>query len=215
MHPLINELQHVLVAGHDHHVELFAGAPRDGADHVVRFEARILQHRDAHRFQQSPDVGDLLAQIGRHFGAIGFVAGESLLAKRLARFEDCRDVLGLVRRAQLAHHVVEDENRFSGKPSRSAHGRRGTAGAGVISAEDKPVAVDQKEPGTMPGAFLDFPGVGGSGHTIRITPNPRTKMMSRSSEEVSRPPRLHWPATQVKLAAWSMLPEPEYRATWG
>ena len=61
MHAFVDELQHVLVARDDHHVEIFAGAPSHGADHVVGLETRILQHRNAHRLEQSTNIRDLLA----------------------------------------------------------------------------------------------------------------------------------------------------------
>ena len=53
---------------------------RDGADDVVGLEAGVLQDGDAHGFEDTADVRDLLAQIGRHFGAIGLVLGELVLA---------------------------------------------------------------------------------------------------------------------------------------
>ena len=52
------------------------GAARDGADDVVGLEARVLEDGDAHGFEHAADVGDLVEQVGRRFGAVGFVLGE-------------------------------------------------------------------------------------------------------------------------------------------
>ena len=54
---LVHELQHVLVAGDDHHIDTgFRRLPRDGADDVVGLEARVFENRDAHGFEQAADV---------------------------------------------------------------------------------------------------------------------------------------------------------------
>ncbi len=154
VHSLVNELQHVLVARHDYDIEILAGSLRHRANHVVGFETRILQHRNAHRFEQSADEGDLLGQIGRHLCSIGFVLGILLFAERLSGFENGRDVFRLVRCPEFPHHVMEDEHGLGRNPRGGPHRRRAAASASMIRAKDKPVAVDQEQPGTTIGAFL-------------------------------------------------------------
>ena len=93
--PVGDELQHVLVAGHDDHVEaLLLGAAGDGADHVVGLEARVLQDRDAHGFEHAADVGDLVGRSGGISVAVGLVLGEFLRragwARRSRKSRRCR-----------------------------------------------------------------------------------------------------------------------------
>jgi len=58
---------------------------------------------------------DLGREVLRHFGAIGFVLGELLLAFGLAdAFEDRGHIFGLEGLRELADHVVEDEDGFGG-----------------------------------------------------------------------------------------------------
>ena len=153
MNALVHQLQHVLVARYDHDIKVLARAPCHGPDHIVGFEARVLQHWNAQGIEQTANIGDLLAQVRRHLGTIGLVARKLLFAERLARFENRRDVFGLIRRPQLPHHIVEDEHGLGGNARGGAHGRSPAARAGVIRAEDKPVAIDQEQPGTVLGAF--------------------------------------------------------------
>ena len=69
------------------------GAAGDGADDVVGFEAGVFEDGDAHGFEHAADVGDLLEQVGRRFGAVGLVFGELLHAVGgLGAFEDGGDV---------------------------------------------------------------------------------------------------------------------------
>jgi hypothetical protein len=49
---------------------------------------------------------------------------------------------------------MENEHSFSGNSGSGSHGRRAAASAGMVGAKDKPVAIDQEEPGTMLGAFF-------------------------------------------------------------
>ncbi len=109
------------------------------------------------------DIRDLLAQIRRHFGAIGLVIGESLLAECFSALEHGRDVLRLVLGPQLPQHVVENVNRFGGKSRGGAHGRRAAARAGMIGAENETVRVDQEQPRPRPRAGTRTAGCSGRG----------------------------------------------------
>ncbi len=145
MDPIVHQLQHVLVARNDHHIRHFRSAAGQRADHVIRLESRELENGDAHGFERAPDVGDLLAQIWRHFGAVGLVLLVHLFAEGFPGFENRRDVFRFVRGAQLPHHIVKDVDCLRGYPSSGAHGRRAAAGARMIGAEDKAVAVNQEK----------------------------------------------------------------------
>ena len=148
-HPdaLVHQLEHVLVAGNNDHVH--AGGrrlPRDGSDHVVGLVARAFDHRHPHRPEQAADQRDLPGQVLGHRRAVGLVVREFLLAKRgTFAFKDRRQVLGMVRRLQLAQHVVENVDRLGLQPRRGPHGRGGRAGPGVIGAEDESEAVNQEQ----------------------------------------------------------------------
>ena len=74
-HAVVDQLQHVLVAGdHVDRVRLRGGFAGERADHVVGFVAGQLEDRNAVGLERAPDVGHLLRQIGGHLVAIGFVA---------------------------------------------------------------------------------------------------------------------------------------------
>ena len=96
--PVGDELEHVLVARDDDDVEaLLLGAAGDGADDVVGLEAGVLEDGDAHGFEDAADVGNLVEEVGRRLGAVGFVLGE--LGDALGGFaalEDGGDVGGVV-----------------------------------------------------------------------------------------------------------------------
>ncbi len=81
----IDELQHVLIARHDDNIEGRRRAPRQRADHVVRFKPRPLQNRDAQRLNHTPNIGNLFSEVGRHLRPVGLVLGVALLAKRAGR----------------------------------------------------------------------------------------------------------------------------------
>ena len=124
------------------------GLAAERADHVVGFEAGVLDDGDAEGVDEALDIGDLLDQVGRRFGAVGFVFGVFLFAVGFAEaFEDGGHVLRLEGLGELAQHVVEDENGFGGEAGGGAHGRRLHAGAGVVGAEDEAVGVDEEEAG--------------------------------------------------------------------
>ena len=83
------------------------------ADHVVGFEARGLEDRDTHGFEDLDDPGDLVEEVLRGFCTIRFVVFEDFVAEGLAfAFEDGGDVGGLIGGNQLLHHIVEDVDGF-------------------------------------------------------------------------------------------------------
>ena len=121
----VDELEHVLITRDDDDFKRFGGfATGDGADDVVGFVGGELEDGDVHGLEEAADVGDLLGEIGGHFGAVGFIFGELGGADgRFGGFEDGGDVIGFEGRHELAQHVVEDEDGFSGEAGGGAHGR--------------------------------------------------------------------------------------------
>ncbi len=94
----------------------------------------------------APDVGDLLAKILRHFGAVGFIGSERFRAKGgFGAFKNSRNVVGFEGGHQLPQHVVEDEDGLGGQTRGGAHGGRSGAGTGVISTEDEAEGIDEKK----------------------------------------------------------------------
>ena len=121
------------------------GAAGDGAYDVICLEARILQNGNAHGFEDAADIWNLVAQVERHFGAIGFVFGElGHAGNGRAALEDGCDELGRVALREFPEHVVEDVDRFGGKPGAGPHRRRAAAGARVVGTEDESERVDQE-----------------------------------------------------------------------
>ncbi len=77
------------------------------ADHVVGFEPGIFQHRNAHRLERLPNPGNLLQQIRRRLGAVGFVGLERLVAKGGAfAFENRRQIFRLMTRLQMRRTML-------------------------------------------------------------------------------------------------------------
>ena len=149
MHPIVHQLQHVLVARDDYNIRDFGGAIGQRADHIVRLEARELQNRNAHGFERAADVGNLFTEVGRHLSAVGFVLLMQLFAECFPGFEDGRDIFRLVRCTKLPHHVVKDVDGLRGYSGGGAHGWSTAAGARMIGAEDKAVAIDQEKARTL------------------------------------------------------------------
>src|ERR1700677_2330759 len=79
-----DQLQHVFVIRNYKDIMiLLGGLTGQRADYIVGFEALGLQNGDAKGFQSPPDEWQLLRQISRHLGAVGFVAGVIDLVKGL------------------------------------------------------------------------------------------------------------------------------------
>ncbi len=91
---------------------------------------------------------DLLDEIGRRFGAGGFVGGEFLFAEGGAEaLVDGDYILRLIGCEQAAEHVVENVDGFGGGAAGGAHGWGRRAGTSVIGAKDKAEGIDEKEAG--------------------------------------------------------------------
>ena len=72
--PRADELQHVLVRGHDDDVEaLRRGFLRERPDDVVGLVARQLQDRDPVGLEDAADVGNLRGEVVGHRDAVGLV----------------------------------------------------------------------------------------------------------------------------------------------
>ncbi len=104
---VVDQLGQVLVAGRDHGLHAARGGlHRQGADHVVRFDAIHHQDRPAHVAHHFVDRFDLLAQVFRHRGARCLVFGIQVVAEGLALgIEDAGDVGGRKVGAQAAQHI--------------------------------------------------------------------------------------------------------------
>ncbi len=76
------KLEHVLVAGHNDHVQPFRrGLLGKCPDQVVRLEALEFHDRDRKGFHHPMDVGNLLRQGAGHRGAVGLVFFEFFVAE--------------------------------------------------------------------------------------------------------------------------------------
>ena len=144
---VVNELQHVLIAGDDHDVHAGRfGAPRQGADDIVGFETRIFQDGNPHGFENAPHEGNLVEQVGRRFGSIGLVLGELLHAMRsFGGLEYGGDVGRRMLFRQFAQHVIEDVDRFGGETGAGAHRRSTRPRTRVVGAKDKSEGIDEKQ----------------------------------------------------------------------
>ena len=161
---IVDELHHVLVGGDDEDVVAECGElAGERADDVVGLEALVVEDRNAEGLERAADVGLLLDEIGRSFGAVGLVAavfdglerlgldvelahvlklrGELVAMDRCADVVDRREVFGLEVLAQLVDHVDEDIGRGRGDAGARGHGP--LALHGVIGAEDERHAVEQ------------------------------------------------------------------------
>src|ERR1017187_10985433 len=72
-----------------------------------------------------------------------------LFAECFPGFEDGRDIFRLVRCTKLPHHVVKDVDGRRGYSGGGAHGWSTAAGARMIGAEDKAVAIDKEKARTL------------------------------------------------------------------
>ena len=176
-----DELQHVLVAGDDEDgVRGGGGFAGEGADDIVGLVAFELEDGNAIGFEGAADVGDLLDEVGRHFGAVGLVALVLLFFERLgleveladggdglgllvadgggADIEDGGEVLGGKVVAEFAEHVDEDEDGSGGESGFGGH--RPLARHGVIGAEDEGHGVNEED---AAGGGLSRGGLNGGG----------------------------------------------------
>ena len=147
-HPFMHELQHVLVARHDHHIVAGSGcAFGDRADHVVRLEALAVDDRHAHRLAGGVHPRDLSRQIVGHRRAVRLVVAGELLAERgRGEIERRGDELRMLLVEELPQHRDEDVDGVGRAPLRIVQRRalRGTDGR-VKRAMHLGAAVDEEE----------------------------------------------------------------------
>ncbi len=185
------QLHHVLVAGDDEDAISLAGRfVCQGADHVVRFETRQFEYRDAIRLKRAPDIGHLLRQVRRHGHAICLVAVVSdihiglRLAVELAQagdlvrlhvaeggradVEDSGQILRRKVSSQLAQHVHKDVGRARRDARLGRH--RPLPRHGMVGAKDKRHRVDQINTALGSGMFSrnSDDGSGSFGGTGRL-----------------------------------------------
>jgi hypothetical protein len=105
----LDELQHVLVGGHDHDVEAFRrGLGREGSENIVGLVAGQLQDRNPVGVEGAADVPDLGREVRGHGDAVRLVLAVRVLAKRPLRpVPGDREVIGSVLAQHLAEHVDE------------------------------------------------------------------------------------------------------------
>ena len=147
---IINELQHVLIAGDDvHQIGLHCSFLRQRANNVVGLIASELENRNSIGFERAANIGKLLCQVTGHLAAICFVASVFNLLEGLSlQIESAhtRDfaclpiaVMGLVLWgeviAQLAKHVDENVCRCRGQPGFRRH--TSLPRHGMVGAEDE------------------------------------------------------------------------------
>ena len=102
-----NQLERVAVAGADQHVEtLGLGLGGQGADHVVRLEARLFHVGDVEGLQHLLDQVELTLELVRGLGPVGLVLGVDLGAEGLPGHVEGHAQVG---RRLVAQHV--DQHR--------------------------------------------------------------------------------------------------------
>ena len=149
-----HQLEEILVPGDEGDVEAGSGSlRRQRAQHVVGFEARGGEDRDAQRLARLVDPRDLLPQIVGHGRAVGLVVGRQLGSKRLHRqVERGGDELRLMIGQQLAEHRHEAVHRVGRLAVRARE-----AADGVVRPVHLVAAVDQEEGARRHGRFKVSP----------------------------------------------------------
>ncbi len=138
----VHQLEEVLVAGHDRHLEAGRrGLLGQRADDVVGLEALARQDRHAHRLAGLVHPRDLLGQIARHRRAVGLVVGRDLVAEGgRGQVERGGDIGRLVIGDELAQHGDEAVDGVG----RTAVGT-GQPADRVVGAIHLVAAVDEEE----------------------------------------------------------------------
>ena len=147
---IVHQLQHVLVARDDDHVEAgFGGLAAERADHVVRLVALALQQSgSAVRSISGARRGSVEQDRGGISVRFALYSAKCLFALRLPQaLEHGRHVLRGERLGQLAQHIVEDQHRFGRNAGVVRMGGALHPRSRMIGAEDKAIGVDEKEPG--------------------------------------------------------------------
>ncbi|MNF56100.1 hypothetical protein D3C84_375800 [compost metagenome] len=127
----VDQLCHVLVAsGNDHRAAGRGTAARQGADHVVGFDAIDTQQRVAERPHTGMQRLDLHPQVIRHARAVGLVFGKQLIAKGTALgVEHHREQAVRVLLAQAFEHVQHALDGAGGQPLGRGQRRQRVKGA--------------------------------------------------------------------------------------
>ncbi len=116
------------------------------SDHIIGLEARIFQHRNAHRVERFANPGNLFDQIRRRLSAVRLVSREGLIAERRTQtLENRRQIFRFVHGLQPPDHVVKNVHRFGLQARRSPHRRRTRPRACMIRPKDKAKGIDQKK----------------------------------------------------------------------
>ena len=140
---VVDQLCHVLVAGGDQHRLLFgAENAREGADHVVGFDAVLDDQRQAHGADQIVQRLHLLAQLVGHRRPVGLVLLEQLVAEGFALgVEHHRHVLGVVVVDHLAQHRGDAAHRAGGLAGGGGQRRQRVEGpvqvGGAVDKDDR------------------------------------------------------------------------------
>ena len=140
---VVDQLRHVLVAGGDQHRLLFgAENAREGADHVVGFDAVLNDQRQAHGADQIVQRLHLLAQLVGHRRPVGLVLLEQLVAEGFALgVEHHRHVLGVVVVDHLAQHRGDAAHRAGGLAGGGGQRRQRVEGpvqvGGAVDKDDR------------------------------------------------------------------------------
>jgi len=146
----------------------------EGADDVVGLEALVEEDGDAEGFERSADVGLLLDEVGRGFGAVGLVSavldgfeglgfdvelldvlelgGLGVAVNGGSDVVDGGEVLGGEVFAELVDHVDEDISGSCGDAGARGHGA--LALHGVVGAEDEGHGVEEVDRGLGAGGGL-------------------------------------------------------------
>ena len=135
-----DQLEQVLVAGHDHHPAPLAGhAGRHRGDQVVRLLVVVLEHKDPVGGHALADVRDLHGQVLGHGRPVGLVpVVEPVTEYRSPGVEGHGPVLGAALAQQAPQDAEKAEDRVGRQPARG-----GQRPDGVVGAVDVGAAVDQ------------------------------------------------------------------------
>ena len=118
-----DKLHHVLVVADDQHLELFLrGLHRQRANNVVGLVTLKLQDRQAHRFAQLSNVGNLHGEVVGHRRALRFVLFKQLVAERRALgVENDAHVIRLVVLDEAPKNVQKKKRHFRGNAGGRVH----------------------------------------------------------------------------------------------
>ena len=97
LHPLIDQLEHVTVAGEDQHIIAhLTGLQRKRAQHIIRFIVGVGDDGNVKRLQQLGDALHLRAHLVRHGIARRFVVAKFTVPPSIAQVKGDRDLVWLI-----------------------------------------------------------------------------------------------------------------------